>query len=75
MHAKPSTNARREPRPWPSPIFPKVLAARVGQPQELAGAQDVIRIVKRSFFDASPEGRLSWIELERFIKSDGRDRK
>lgn len=52
----------------------KVLAA-IGQPQELESALDVIGYVKRTSFDASPDGRLSWSELETWLGSDGRDKK
>lgn len=52
----------------------KILAA-IGQPQELAGANEVIDYVKRTSFDASPSGRVSWSELETWLRSDGRDRR
>ena len=52
----------------------KILAA-IGQPQELTGASEVIAYVKRASFDASPDGRVSWRELETWLRSDGRDRR
>jgi hypothetical protein len=52
----------------------KILAA-IGQPHELAGANEVIDYVKRTSFTAAPEGRVSWSELETWLRSDGRDRR